>query len=33
VTANDKGAIARSFKALGDSCKGCHDRYRKDDKK
>jgi cytochrome c556 len=29
VDAGDKAGTARAFKALGDSCKGCHDRYRK----
>lgn len=29
VVANDKPAAMAAFKALGESCKGCHDRYRK----
>jgi cytochrome c556 len=31
VAASDKPAAMAAFKALGDSCKGCHDRYRKKD--
>jgi cytochrome c556 len=31
VAASDKPAAMAAFKALGDSCKGCHDRYRKQD--
>lgn len=31
VAANDKPGTMAAFKALGDSCKGCHDRYRKAD--
>ncbi len=27
----DKAAIGKSLKAVGDSCKGCHDRYRKEE--
>ena len=25
----DRAAVARGFKAVGESCKGCHDRYRR----
>lgn len=28
VNADDRAAIGRAIKATGDSCKGCHDRYR-----
>jgi len=31
VAANDKPGTMAAFKALGDACKGCHDRYRKKD--
>ena len=31
VAANDKAGTMSAFKALGESCKGCHDRYRKED--
>jgi cytochrome c556 len=31
VAANDKAGTSAAFKALGDSCKSCHDRYRKKD--
>ena len=31
VAASDKPAAMAAFKALGESCKGCHDRYRKKD--
>jgi len=31
VAANDKAGTMAAFKALGESCKGCHDRYRKAD--
>lgn len=31
VAANDKPGTMAAFKALGESCKGCHDRYRKAD--
>ena len=27
-----QAGIARGFRAVGESCKGCHDRYRKDQK-
>lgn len=30
VAAGDKAATAKAFKAVGESCKGCHDRYRKE---
>lgn len=30
VEANDRAGIAKGFRAVGESCKGCHDRYRKD---
>ena len=32
VAANDKPGAMTAFKAIGESCKGCHDRYRKQDK-
>lgn len=32
VAANDKAAAMTAFKAAGESCKGCHDRYRKSDR-
>lgn len=31
VAANDKAGAMAAFKTLGESCKGCHDRYRKAD--
>jgi cytochrome c556 len=31
VAANDKAGSMAAFKAMGESCKGCHDRYRKAD--
>jgi len=31
VAANDKPGAMAAFKALGESCKSCHDRYRKQD--
>jgi cytochrome c556 len=31
VAANDKAGATAAFKALGEACKGCHDRYRKAD--
>jgi cytochrome c556 len=31
VAANDKPGTAAAFKTLGESCKGCHDRYQKKD--
>jgi cytochrome c556 len=33
VDAGDKAATGAAAKALGESCKGCHDRYRKEQKK
>lgn len=27
----DRKTLAQAFKALGESCKGCHDRYREED--
>ncbi len=32
VVAGDKAATMQAFKAVGESCKGCHDRYRKEKK-
>jgi cytochrome c556 len=29
--ANDRGAMGKAFKAVGNSCKGCHDNYRAED--
>lgn len=31
VAANDKPGTMAAFKAMGESCKGCHDRYREAD--
>lgn len=31
VNAGDKAGQMAAFKAVGESCKGCHDRYRKAD--
>ena len=31
VAANDKAGTTAAFKAVGEACKGCHDRYRKKD--
>lgn len=31
VAANNKAGAMAAFKSLGESCKGCHDRYRKPD--
>ncbi|MDH5255224.1 MAG: cytochrome c [Gammaproteobacteria bacterium] len=31
VAANDKPGTLAAFKAMGEACKGCHDRYRKAD--
>jgi cytochrome c556 len=31
VAANDKPGTMAAFKTLGDTCKSCHDRYRKKD--
>lgn len=33
VDAGDKAATGQAAKALGDACKGCHDRFRKEQKK
>ena len=27
---NDRGAMGKAFKAVGNTCKGCHDNYRAD---
>ncbi len=29
--ANDRAAMGKAFKAVGNSCKGCHDKFRADD--
>ncbi len=29
--AGDRAAMMKGLKAVGDACKGCHDRYRKDE--
>lgn len=31
AASGDQAAIARAFKAAGDGCKGCHERYKKED--
>jgi cytochrome c556 len=31
IKSGDKAAIGKSLKPVFDSCKGCHDRYRKED--
>lgn len=31
IKGGDKAAIGKAMKPVFDSCKGCHDRYRKDD--
>lgn len=31
VDSGERAAIGRAIKATGDSCKGCHDRYRQKD--
>lgn len=31
VQADDKAGAMAAFKAMGDACKGCHDRYREAD--
>lgn len=31
VKSGDKAAIGRGLKAVGDGCKGCHDKFRKED--
>ncbi len=28
---DDRAALAKAFKAAGDSCKACHERYKEDD--
>lgn len=33
IRGGDKAAIGKSLKPVFDSCKGCHDRYRKEEKK
>ena len=33
VKGGDKAAIAQAAKAAGDACKGCHDSFRKEEKK
>lgn len=30
VDSGNRGAIAKAFKAVGDSCKGCHDNFREE---
>lgn len=30
VAGGDRQAVAQGFRALGNACKGCHDRYRED---
>lgn len=29
--AGDKAALSKAFKAAGESCKGCHERYKAED--
>ncbi|MCC7330053.1 MAG: cytochrome c [Gammaproteobacteria bacterium] len=31
IKGGDKAAIGKALKSVGDSCKGCHDRYRHKD--
>lgn len=31
IKSGDKAAIGKALKPVGDSCKGCHDRYRQED--
>ena len=31
ATGGDRAAIGRAFKAAGDACKACHERYKKED--
>jgi cytochrome c556 len=33
VKSGDKAAIGKALKPVFDSCKGCHDRYREEEKK
>jgi cytochrome c556 len=33
IRSGDKAAIGKAMKPVFDACKGCHDRYRKDEKK
>jgi cytochrome c556 len=33
VVAGDKAATGKALKAVGEACKSCHDRYRKEEKK
>jgi cytochrome c556 len=33
IRSGDKAAIGKALKPAGDACKGCHDRYRKDETK
>ncbi len=33
VRSGDKAAIGKAMKPVFDSCKGCHDRYRKEEQK
>lgn len=33
VRGGNKDAIGQALKGLGDACKGCHDRYRKEEEK
>jgi cytochrome c556 len=31
VTSGDRGAVMKAFRAVGDSCKGCHERYKEEE--
>jgi cytochrome c556 len=31
INSGDKAAIGKGLKAVGDGCKGCHDKFRKED--
>jgi cytochrome c556 len=33
IRSGDKASIGKALKPAGDACKGCHDRYRKDETK